>query len=117
MAAVLLYVSIAEAALRIHAEVRGYDLPKNEKHRTFGKVLEAWESAGKAEAVAIWEDLIKLRDHRNLAHLFKAAEEKHDWREALGVEEDLLRSGERVLAVLRGLPPTKRAGEGGGGRS
>ncbi len=102
-AAILLFASIAEAVLRAHAEKRGYNLPAKEHQRTFGTVLNAWEEAGKAEAKVIWEDLNELRDHRNLVHLYAAAEKSKDWRTVLEAEEGLVSSGLRVIEFLKHL--------------
>lgn len=74
-AAILLAGSIAEAALRAHAEKRGYSLHNNLRKRTFGNVLAAWKSGGnpRSDVNAIWPDLETLQDTRNNIHLFKAA--------------------------------------------
>src|SRR4051794_40953254 len=39
-ALMLMAASVCEAVLRYHAERRGYALPSNPKHRTYGKVLD-----------------------------------------------------------------------------
>jgi hypothetical protein len=99
-AAVSLAASVAEAALRCHAERRGFKLPTNPRHRTFGAVLSAWDSAGQLECGAIWDDLQRLLDHRNLIHLYKGAEESRNWRDVLHAENSLLEAADRVLAQL-----------------
>lgn len=98
---VMTYVSVIEAALRSHAQARGYDLPKNERHRTLGAVLNAWEDAGKNELTSVWDDLQKLKDQRNLVHLYKAAEESKDWKVVLAAEDDLLAASRRVIACAK----------------
>lgn len=102
-AAVLVSASIVEAALRAHAEQRKYDLPKNERHRTFGALVEAWEKSGARDFAAVWDDVKTLKDHRNTIHLYKAADEKMDFREVLAAEEGLLGSGNRAIDAMKKL--------------
>jgi hypothetical protein len=68
--------AVCEAVLRYHAERRGYKLPTNPKHRTYGKVLDVWKDASgnpHPELAGIWSVLTSLRKHRNNVHLFSAA--------------------------------------------
>jgi len=46
---ILLSASIAEAALRSHAERRGYPLPNNPRRRTFGRVLGRGHARNRAD--------------------------------------------------------------------
>lgn len=99
-AALLLQASIAEAAMRAHAESRNYRLPNNSRHRTFGKVCAAWEEANYAELHPVWADVQSLKDQRNLVHLYLGAEQANDYRELLHAENDLVAAGQRVLERL-----------------
>lgn len=74
-AATLVAASIVEAALRAHAELRGYPLSKDPRRRTFGNVIRAWEEDGvpRPDVAAIWPDVKALHEARNLVHLHKAA--------------------------------------------
>ena len=107
-AAALVCGSIAEASLRHHAERRGLALPPNTRHRTFGKVLAAWEPSPGApdpDVAVVWSDLTRLHDVRNNIHLFCAAEAgTADFPSVLAQERDILQAGERAvehLATLR----------------
>lgn len=102
-APVLVSASIVEAALRAHAEKRCLDLPKNERHRTFGAVIDAWEKSCIDELQEAWNDIKLLKDHRNTVHLYKAAEERKDFREALAAEERLLGAAEHAIAAVKRL--------------
>ena len=93
--------SIAEAALRAHAERRGYQLPPNRKHRTMGKVLEAWCTAPdvpQPELAPIWNDLRELHDIRNNVHLYKAVQDGTSFYDFLDSEAHALT---RIDVVLR----------------
>lgn len=103
-AATLICASIAEAALRAHAESRGYGLPKNSWQRTFGKVLEAWldpEGNPHADVAPIWPALQRLRLGRNNVHLYRAIEDGSNFYDILEAEEMSLKEAEAVLAHLR----------------
>lgn len=74
-ASILICASIAEAALRAHAERRAYPLLPNSHHRTFGKVLSVWKtgSSPRPDVAPIWLGLEELRESRNRIHLYQAA--------------------------------------------
>lgn len=98
-AAVLIYASLCEAALRSHAEKRGYSLPKNPRHRTFGRVIAEW--SGQPEVAVIWNDLGHLRDMRNNIHLFAAAGNANaDYRSIIAQETTMLATANTVLDEL-----------------
>ncbi|MFO0904270.1 MAG: hypothetical protein U0939_14805 [Pirellulales bacterium] len=98
-AAVLIYASLCEAALRAHAEKRGYTLPANARHRTFGKVIAAWN--GQPEVATVWTDLGDLRDMRNNIHLFVAAgNPKADYKNIIAQEATMLGTANTVLGEL-----------------
>lgn len=104
--ATLICASIAEAALRAHAERRGYPLPANPRHRTFGKVLGVWEQPGdtpRAEVAAIWPQLQSLHTGRNNIHLYKVVENNGEFYDLLHSEEQSLNDADNVLATLRAL--------------
>ncbi len=105
-AALLLCASIAEAALRAHAEKRGYKLAKDPKKRMFGNVLNAWKSQGRPrpDVASIWDELIRLKDVRNNVHLFKAAfDPDSNFRHVLKEERALISELTTVLNHLKGL--------------
>jgi hypothetical protein len=75
-ALMLMAAAVCEAVLRYHAEQRGYPLPNQAQHRTYGKVLDAWKDASgnqRPEVAGMWPVLTSLRKHRNNVHLFSAA--------------------------------------------
>lgn len=102
-AAISLYASIAEAALRAHAEKRGIKLHPNKTRRTFGAVIYAWEadSVHFSTIQPIWDDLVALLESRNMIHLFKSIETNRDFQDIIQGEEPVLNSGEKVLSVLQ----------------
>ena len=104
-AGILLYASIVEAALRAHVEKRGYPLPANERHRTFGKVLESWEASGTKELNGAWADIKQIQEHRNTIHLYKAAADPNtdDFRDILARETNLLEAGSRAMKAVQQL--------------
>ena len=106
-AAALVCGSIAEAALRHHAERRSFPLPANPRHRTFGKVLAAWEisdSVPQPDVAEIWSEVKRLHDLRNNIHLFCAAEAgTADFNSVLAQEREILAAGERVVDHLAAL--------------
>lgn len=107
-ASLLLYASIAEAVLRYIAESRKFSLPNNERQRTFGRVLESWESYGAAtgELKDHWHTLQELKDIRNNIHLFKAAESYSSGIDFLLVNEiRLLESSGKLIEMLSKLEP------------
>jgi hypothetical protein len=105
-AAALVCGSIAEASLRHHAERRKLTLPANTRHRTFGRVLAAWEPGGAphSDVAAVWSDLRMLHDIRNNIHLFCAAEAgTADFGSVLAQERAILPAGERAIEHLAAL--------------
>lgn len=102
-AAILLCGSIAEAALRAHAEKRGYKLPKDEKQRTFGRVLSAWKLSSNGrpqpDIEEIWDKLQELKSIRNNVHLHVAAGAKFE--DILAEEEKLFSNATMVLKHLK----------------
>jgi hypothetical protein len=102
-AGILICASICEAALRAHAERRGYHGLKKEHQRTFGTVLEAWKPH-KQEIIQIWDDLQRLKELRNNVHLFKAARDPNaDFRNLNKEEERLRRRTKEVLDALMAI--------------
>lgn len=104
--ATLVCASIAEAALRAHAERRGYALPPNPRHRTFGKVLGAWQEADgapRAEVAAIWAQLQGLHSGRNNVHLYGAIEQDGGFYELLESETQALAHADQVLTLMKAL--------------
>jgi hypothetical protein len=73
-AAILISASISEAALRSHAERRGYALSPDLHRRTFGNVLKAWKISNRPrpDITPIWNELETLRLSRNRIHLHTA---------------------------------------------
>jgi hypothetical protein len=111
-AASLICASIAEAALRAHAEARGYRLPKKTWQRTFGKVLSAWHGKNNrphAEVAAVWDELQRLHSGRNNVHLYRALEDGCDFYGILAAEEASLCEAERVLIHLQKLRSQRRS--------
>jgi hypothetical protein len=102
--ATLLCASIAEAALRAHAEQRGYPLPANARHRTFGRVLRAWQQEDgtpRAEVAPIWPGLQALHSGRNNIHLYGAIEQGADFYHLLESEAQSLTDADQVLIALK----------------
>ncbi len=103
----LLCASIAEAALRAHAEVRGYALHADPRRRTFGNVLSAWcvpkSNEPQPEVARIWPQLQALHSGRNNVHLYKVVEDGGDFYDLLAAEGRSLAEGEAVLEVIRGI--------------
>ena len=105
-AASLICGSIAEAALRAHAEARGYALPVQPRLRTLGKVLGAWQDRRKrphADVAPIWEELQRLHLGRNNVHLYRALEDRGSFYRILAAEKASLDEAERILRHLRQL--------------
>ncbi len=104
-AAILIAASIVEAVLRAVAEHRGYMLPPNKRHRTFGKVLGAWCIGGnpRQEMADVWSDLQDLRDFRNNIHLFVAAEQGHSFGVVLARESELLYRASNLVNHMSSL--------------
>lgn len=102
-AAILLYGSIAEAALRSHAEKRGIGLAPEENRRTFGNVIYSWknDAAEFPTIEPIWNDLVALLESRNMIHLFKSIQTEKDFSDIIRSEEPLLSTGERVIEFLQ----------------
>lgn len=105
-AASLICASIAEAALRAHAEARGYALPQQPRQRTLGRVLGAWQDHKRkphADIAAVWNELQRLHMGRNNVHLYRALEDRSNFYHILAAEKASLDEAERVLAHLRKL--------------
>ncbi len=106
------YGSIAEAALRAIAELRGYDLPNNENHRTFGKVLGAWQlidESPREELKEVWPSIKELYNLRNNIHLFKALNDGTSEIDYLiSNEKRLIREANRLLEVLASIDPNPK---------
>lgn len=103
-AASLLCASIAEAALRAHAEARGYGLPQQPWRRTFGRVLSAWQNSNGVphnDVAPIWNELQRLHAGRNNVHLYRAIELGSDFYDILAAEEASLIEAEKVLVHLK----------------
>lgn len=104
--ATLLCASIAEAALRAHAEARNYNLPADLRRRTFGRVLGAWQLPGnipQPDVAPIWDQLQRLHSGRNTVHLYAAIQDGGNFYDILQAESQSLAEAESVLAHLRNL--------------
>lgn len=101
---VLIAASIVEAALRSHAEARGYKLHKKEFKRTFGNTINAWEKCGQGiprELSDIWDTIKALKEFRNNIHLFKAAgDETARFQHVLSIEQKLHENSESAINCL-----------------
>jgi hypothetical protein len=105
-AAILVSASICEAVLRALGEARQYDLPKNARHRTMGKVLEAWQDANEnpfPDVAPIWDVLQQMHSIRNNIHLFKAVEDGINFEGILAQEENLMPRIQQTIAHLSTL--------------
>lgn len=107
-----LYASITEAALRAIAEIRGYELPNNENHRTFGKILGAWQlddESPREEIRAVWSSIKELYNLRNNIHLFKALKDGTSEIDYLiANEKRLLADSKHLLEVLAAIDPNPK---------
>jgi hypothetical protein len=105
--AILLCASIAEAALRAHAEHRDYPLSSDPKKRTFGNVLKAWKDCEKqprTDVAPIWDKLMDLYDSRNNVHLHEAAVNADaGFVAVLAKEETIFNNVKDILKHLRTL--------------
>lgn len=107
--AILICASIAEAALRAHAEARGYDLPRSSRAKTFGRVLGAWQQQNRnphPDVAPIWDQLQRLHQGRNNVHLYRTVDEKENFYDILDAESRSLREAEEVLRTLQELRST-----------
>lgn len=105
-AASLICGAIVEAALRAHAEARGYELPVQPRLRTLGRVLGAWQDRRKRprdDVAPIWGELQRLHMGRNNVHLYRTLEARSSFHQILAVEKASLDEAERVLRHLREL--------------
>jgi hypothetical protein len=105
-AASLICGAIAEAALRAHAEARGYELPAQPRLRTLGRVLGAWQDRRKrprADVAPIWDELQRLHLGRNNVHLYRTVEARSSFYQILAMEKVSLDEAERILRHLREL--------------
>lgn len=104
--ATLVCACIAEAALRAHAERRGYALPVDPHRRTFGTVLRAWKQANgqpQPEIAPIWGRLQALHSGRNNIHLYRVIENNGDFYDLLQSEQQSLTDADSILTALRAL--------------
>lgn len=103
-AGVLLCTSIIEAALRAHAELRGYPLHHLENKRTFGNVLfSAWrvDDMPREEVEPIWETLKSLHGTRNQVHLHESAKVSDgEWNMLLSKEGQLLQESIQIIEYV-----------------
>jgi len=106
-AAVLIGASIAEAALRAHAEHRQFEGLASQLHRrTFGNVLNAWQnnSTPHTDVAVIWNELNNLKSIRDNIHLFRAANDPNaHYKQVLQVEQQTFDKLEKVIAHLQQL--------------
>ncbi len=92
--ALLLASSIIEEILLAHAIQRGYELPKKEQHRTFGKIIKAWKEVSPKDINnKRWKQIEWLNDARNNIHLHKLVKTKEDFYRALHKEENKYLNG------------------------
>jgi hypothetical protein len=105
-AAVLIAASILEAALRALAEARNYPLNADQKRRTFGNVIHAWQENGlpRRDVEVIWNEITSIHEVRNFVHLHKAAKtEEAAWEQVLNSEntilQNVLKAIEHVSAI------------------
>ena len=104
--ATLLCASIAEAALRAHAEARQYSLPADLRRRTFGKVLGAWQlpdNVPQPDVAQIWDQLQRLHSGRNTVHLYATIRAGSNFYDILQAESQSLTEAETVLTHLRNM--------------
>lgn len=104
--ATLLCASVAEAALRAHAEARNYQLPPDPLRRTFGRVLKAWQlpdGPPHADIAPIWDQLQRLHSGRNNVHLYAAIQAESNFYDILEAEDQSLAEAKAVLIHLRNL--------------
>lgn len=107
-AQILLFGSIAEAVLRCHAERRNYPFvvgtrQRRANERTFGIVIDVWETNALTEITPVLADLKKIKEFRNFIHLSRAVADNQSWPDLLAEENDLLATGERVVKFLAQL--------------
>lgn len=97
-AAIMVAASIVEAALRALAELRGYQLNKDVRRRTFGNVIGAWEMSGtpQPDVAAVWENVKAMHQVRNFVHLHKAAGDADAAWESVLINERALLDGALV---------------------
>jgi hypothetical protein len=98
------YSSIIEASLFSIAQKRGYKLPQKIKLRTFGKILESWENAGKREIGVVWTELTMFKKYRNSIHLYtEIPDSKEGITSLISKEQSLLDKIDSVIDVLRSI--------------
>lgn len=95
--------SIMEAALLSHAIARKYKLPNNEKHRTFGNVLKAWEldEIGKNELGKYLILLKRFHSERNHIHLSIITKNDNYFKDLCEKESKYLVVAEQILKFLQ----------------
>jgi hypothetical protein len=104
--ATLVCACISEAALRAHAERRGYPLHGDPHRRTFGNVLLAWQQydgTPRPEVASIWPHLNALHSGRNNIHLYRVVETGGEFYDLLQAETQSLIDADNVLPTLKAL--------------
>jgi hypothetical protein len=96
--AILMGVSIIEAALRFHFEANG----GNGNGAGLGKILRLWPEQG-LPRLACWSNINVLRDFRNNIHLYKAAETDAEWATVIAEETSLLDKLDVIFTELQAL--------------
>lgn len=102
-AAVLIGVSVIEAAIRMHAEHRRIAGLGNKP--TYGRVLRCWlDDPTHSPALApVQTTLEELRDLRNEIHLYEAAQQEQDWARTLEDETLILQRVDEAIDFVQGL--------------
>lgn len=92
-----------EAALLSHAISRNYKLPKDEKRRTFGTVLRAWENddEGKEELGNYLRPLKRFNLERNHIHLSNITKNESYYEDMCKEESKYLVVAEKTLKYLQ----------------
>lgn len=95
--------SIMEAALLSHAIARNYKLPADEKKRTFGVVLGAWEKdlEGKEELGNNLRPLKRFNLERNHIHLSNITKNESYFEDMCKKESKYLAVAEKTLKFLQ----------------
>lgn len=99
-AARLIVGSIAEAALRFHAEKRGLRLGRRP---TLGTVISKLETLRDREINALLPLAKKVLSARNDIHIYRQIESPKDFKKLLGMEAGAHADDEKLLVLLRGL--------------
>lgn len=102
-AARLVIGSITEAALRSHAEKRGFKLSSNDRKKTLGKLLTAWKEQSPVDSKEILALALKVHNARNDVHLYKSIHSTRDFAKLLESEAQAHSDDERLLIKLQAL--------------